>query len=149
MGVKKFVFKFERILKIKETEEKKETAILSKIRHEIGEIEKAIENKKKEIEDLKIELESKKIFTIDTLRYYSTKNDELEKQLENLKIKLDMKKKEEKEQEKKVIEISKYKKMLEKLKEKHRIAFYKDQEKKINNFMDELGTQRFNRKKIF
>ncbi|MFA7577018.1 MAG: hypothetical protein WC002_03015 [Candidatus Muiribacteriota bacterium] len=148
--MKKFIYKYERLLNIREIEEKREYAILTKIRNQVKLKEEEQINKKEEINITENTIKNFDKFTIEELKYFAALLSEQNKELEKIIVeKRDLIKK-EKEQEKKVVEISRAKKTLEKLKEKHRIIFNKEEEKKLNKFLDELGTQKFlnNRERI-
>ncbi|MCK9224426.1 MAG: hypothetical protein M0R46_00345 [Candidatus Muirbacterium halophilum] len=143
--MKRFKYKYERLLNLKEIEEKREFALLSRIR---SNIEKETQNKNKlkhDVEDLRKKVNELEFFNVEDLRYYSLKNRELENNIVNIENKIEELKQKEIKQNDVVVEIRKNKKILEKLKEKHKIAFFKEEEKQLSKFMDELGTQRFKR----
>ncbi len=144
---KKFVYKYERLLKIREIEEQKEIAEHNKIINRIINTEKNISRKKQEVEELRKKVEELDTFPIEDLRYYSDLNNRTEGKIAELQDKLKKLRKKEEEQKKKVIEASKKRKILEKLQEKHREDFFKAENKALNKFMDELGTQKFFRPK--
>ena len=145
--MKHFRYKYERLLNLKEIEEKKEFAELSRIRNQIEEENRKIDMLKNKIEELRKKVSELEYFSVDDLRYYSLKNREHENEILNInKVIEDLKEKEIKQNDK-VIEIRKNRKILEKLKEKHKMDFFREQNKALNNFMDELANQRFNRKK--
>ena len=138
-----FVFKFERLLKLKEIEEKKETAVLSRIREELRVKKEELFSITDRIGKLSAEIEELEVFNIDTMKYYTLAMHELNMQEEKKLVEVKEVSEREKVQEKKVIELRKGRRTLEKLREKHRIQFMKEEEKKLNKFMDELAQQSF------
>jgi len=142
----KFKYKFERLLNIKEIEEKKEYSELVRIREaikiKIGEKEEV--NKK--VIELENNIEKLEVFSVDQMKYYNSRFVELDNEIEKIQKNIEKLQDNEEVQNEKVIEISKKKKILEKLKEKHRLAFNKEEERKLNKVLDELGTRGFIRK---
>jgi flagellar FliJ protein len=145
--MKRFKYKYERLLNLKEIEEKKEYAELSRIRNEIEGQKQKKEKKRQEIDDLRKKVDELEFFNVEDLRYYSMKNRELENEIVSIDNNIEKLKELEIKQNDKVVEIRKNRKILEKLKEKHKMEFFKQQNNEINSFMDELANQRFNRKK--
>lgn len=144
--MKRFKYKYERLLNLKEIEEKKEYAELSRIRNDIENAKKKKEKKRQEIDELRKKVDELEFFNVEDLRYYSIKNRELENEIVSIDNNIEKLKELEIKQNDKVVEIRKNRKILEKLKEKHKIEFFKQQNNEINSFMDELATQRFKRK---
>ncbi|MGM0607714.1 MAG: flagellar export protein FliJ [Candidatus Muiribacteriota bacterium] len=143
MKVKKFVYKYQRFLNIREIEEKKEHSTLIKIRKRKEEKRLKKQEKEEELKEVQHKVNSLKTFTIDDLKYYNSHISALEKEKEKLVKDFKKFEKKEIEQKKKLLEVSKAKKILQKLKEKHKEAFYKREEKLNNKILDELGTQKF------
>jgi|GEM_PF-708215 len=142
----KFRYKFDRLLNIKEIEEKKEYSELVRIQENIKQKideRKQHENKSAELEK---KVENLDVFSIDQMKYYNVRFVELDAVITKIDAQIKKLREQEEEQHQKVVEISKKKKILEKLKEKHRIAFNKEEERKLNKVLDELGTSGFIRK---
>lgn len=149
MKQKKFKFKLENILKLKQKKEDEEKERLARLFRKLEEEEEKLRNLQKEKTDSVTYIKSKKSsgsLDIDELKMYQLHLEKLEEKIENQKFYIEQTKKEVEKQRQILIEAAQERKTYEKLKEKQQEEFNKAFELEERKFIDEIATMRYTRK---
>ncbi|AZR73877.1 flagellar export protein FliJ [Anoxybacter fermentans] len=148
--MKAFQFKFQSILKIKEQEENRlqeEYALLKKAYIEVQEnLKKLISIKEDYLSEL-YSNEGEGSLDINKALLYRDYLAHLRREIAVTKEEEKRKKQEMEAGYNRLVEKTRERKMLEKLKEKHRVSFISEQLRKIQNELDDLAQGRFNHQK--
>ncbi|MFZ1290312.1 MAG: flagellar export protein FliJ [Melioribacteraceae bacterium] len=141
----KFKYKFETIKSIKERFEKIVMKELSIINLEIERLKKEIEALKLELKETKLKKLTYSTIKINDLQFYAKHENYLERQIGLLRKELSKKNIEKEKKIKELIKKSKETKTFEKLEEKHRMEYFKTQDKLEQIELDEIAVKEFNR----
>lgn len=149
MKQKKFKFKLENILKLKQKKEDEEKEKLAQLFRKLEEEEEKLRKLQKEKADAVAYIKKKKSLgslDIDELKMYQLHLEALEEKIENQKFYVEQAKKEVEKQRQVLIEATQERKTYDKLKEKQKTEFDKAAELEERKFIDEIATMRHARK---